>query len=290
MKAIKEEYERQIVSLNVKIEKVKEEKVELSGKLEEKEILVKKQNAKIQHIYKENRSLKERVKNLEENNRLRAANEKKIKALYIETKRKLEEEVRFYQRQRSRPPTPQRRSGSNVNTSSASSTGGSGSLANSNTNGATPSSVSRKQSTNRQAIGEYEISPSQSPNPSPIPFSSKMYSPRSTRINVCTPPPSTYNHQAINSNNSAGSSKSNGSKKGSKSFENSPASSVSSSSSSKKGDQVTALESSSTAPHTSQVAATRSLPVGGGEFALLKRSQSQKIVKFQNQCTRKSAM
>ena len=62
MKAIKEEYERQIVSLNVKIEKVKEEKVELSGKLEEKEILVKKQNAKIQHIYKENRSLKERVK------------------------------------------------------------------------------------------------------------------------------------------------------------------------------------------------------------------------------------
>ena len=28
-----------------------------------------------------------------------------MKALYVETKRKLEEEVRFYQRQRSRPPT-----------------------------------------------------------------------------------------------------------------------------------------------------------------------------------------
>ena len=33
---------------------------------------------------------------------------------------------------------------------------------------------------------------------------------------------------------------------------------------------MTTLESSSTAPHTSQVAATRSLPAGGGEFALLK--------------------
>ena len=32
--------------------------------------------------------------------------EEKMKALYVETKRKLEEEVRFYQRQRSRPPTP----------------------------------------------------------------------------------------------------------------------------------------------------------------------------------------
>ena len=284
MKAIKEEYERQIVSLNIKVEKVKEEKVELSGRLEEKEILVKKQNAKIQHIYKENRSLKERVKNLEENNRLRAANEKKIKALYIETKRKLEEEVRFYQRQRSRPPTPQRRSGSNGNASSGSSISGSGSLANSNTNSATPSSVSRKQSTSRQAIGEYEISPSQSPNPSPIPFSSKMYSPRSTRINVCTPPPSTYIHQAINGNNSAGSSKGNGSKKSSKSFEDSPASSVSSSSSSKKEDKVVIMEPSAATPYTGQVAAVKSLPVGGGgEFALLKRKSKSKICEVSKQ-------
>ena len=62
-----------------------DEKIELNGKLEEKQILVNKQSGKIQHIFKENRSLKERVKNLEENNRLRAANEKKMKALYVET-------------------------------------------------------------------------------------------------------------------------------------------------------------------------------------------------------------
>ena len=48
---------------------------------------------------------------------------------------------------------------------------------------------------------------------------------------------------------------------------------------------MTTLESSSTAPHTSQVAATRSLPAGGGEFALLKRKlkskNCQKLMRLQ---------
>ena len=269
IKAIKEEYENKIANLNSKLEKLKEEKIELNGKLEEKQILVNKQSGKIQHIFKENRSLKERVKNLEENNRLRAANEKKMKALYVETKRKLEEEVRFYQRQRSRPPTPKRsnssgnlhgisNSGNNNNSSSHNST---------NSSSSTPGSSNRKQ-LNRSISGEEEISPSQSPNPSPIPFLTKAYSPRTSRMNASTPPPSTHLQQSLHGINSGGSNRSSSSSNSRKSEEHSPTSSVSSnvSSTGKKSDR-----------HKHSKKNKSKHQVGGGDLGLLKKKSKMKM-------------
>ena len=265
IKAIKEEYENKIANLNSKMEKLKEEKIELNGKLEEKQILVNKQSGKIQHIFKENRSLKERVKKFRRNNRLRAANEKKMKALYVETKRKLEEEVRFYQWFNEVDHLHQKRSNSSGNLHGISNSGNnnnnnSSSHNSTNSSSSTPGSSNRKQ-LNRSISGEEEIPPSQSPNPSPIPFLSKAYSPRTSRMNASTPPPSTHLQQSLHGINSGGSNRSSSSSNSRKSEEHSPTSSVSSnvSSTGKKSDHKHSKKNKS--KHQ----------VGGGDLGLLKK-------------------
>ncbi len=175
-KAEREENKKKFAALNRTIESLKDHNSRLESKLEEKTVELDQYKGKLCSARKEKKSLLNRVKHLEEHNKLLDSKVKKNKTLYLEAKRMLEDE-RSRSRQRSRPPTPQRR---NIPTP--------------NRKGRHSDSVSDN--------GYDRTTPVSSPNPSPIPFAnrsgesaepvfftSKQLSPLSSRVIATTPSP-----------------------------------------------------------------------------------------------------
>jgi serine/threonine protein kinase len=169
IKAEREDSRKKFASFNRAIEYLKEEKVRMNDDLEGKVVELNSCKSKLATARKEKKSLLNRIKNLEDHNKLLESKVKKNRALYAETKKMLEDE-RCRSRQRSRPPTPQRRNP----TPGRKSTCGAGGV------GLTYQGLSEERE--NTPLGEHStsvyvdvrdiatITPSPSPNPSPIPF------------------------------------------------------------------------------------------------------------------------
>jgi len=169
IKAERDDSRKKFASFNRAIEYLKEEKARMNDDLEGKVVELNSCKSKLATARKEKKSLLNRIKNLEDHNKLLDSKVKKNRALYAETKKMLEDE-RSRSRQRSRPPTPQRRNP----TPGRKSTCGTGGV------GQTYQGLAEEKE--NTPLGEDStsvyvdvrdistITPSASPSPSPIPF------------------------------------------------------------------------------------------------------------------------